>query len=313
MALWPAATRFPVYVINLDRSPERWAVWERRWPDAQRIAAVDGKALDLRTLSPSLIANQTRRNLLQQRPRCEVDELDTLGSLGCSLSHVRGIDAIVASGAPFGIVLEDDAEFPEDMDAGDGRCARDFTSIEAFLRACLCNAIRRGDVPTDLSQIDLVLGSPFAKLARAAPSAPLEVTRFLCTVLMVYPAHSAAKIRSLIVPASVHIDRALDLAIQLRQIRVFGSPAFLSLHTEKFESTISHVNMCREEKLQFKALVWQAVALFLASVLLFLLAVMSWWMARSQATGRVASSSSSSSATAPLSSSSSFQEVLQDS
>lgn len=291
-ALWPQRVRFPVLVINLDRSVDRWRGWAERWPDAQRLPAVNGRELDLRALPPALIANRTRRNLLWKQERCEVDELNTVGALGCSLSHVRAMEAIQASGALFGVVLEDDASFSEDP--SDPSCAAGFQSLEAYFRHQLCRAILAGDIPNDLGAFDMLVGSPFQTNERdPASNECLAVRRFLVTALHVYPAHACERLKSVVLPADTHIDRAYDLALQLGQLRAFGSPFFRCRHDEQFPSTIVHSSPCREERLSVQLWTWRMVSLVFFVV--FIVTLVALLGLRKQICAYVGPSSSSSS------------------
>ena len=110
----------PLFVINLDRSVERLALaqaqFDRLGLRVKRVAAVDADSLDGATTAATFdaAANQ-RRYFAPLHP----------GEIACFLSHRKAWDAVVASGAPFGVVLEDDVvlsdRFGEVLDALAGR------------------------------------------------------------------------------------------------------------------------------------------------------------------------------------------------
>lgn len=90
---------FAIYVINLDRNPERFDAMRRQFDqlglDAIRVPAVDGKAL----------AEDDIRRFRRERPA----ERDwTPGAIGCFLSHESAWRMIVSSEHEFGAVFEDD-------------------------------------------------------------------------------------------------------------------------------------------------------------------------------------------------------------
>lgn len=101
----PPWTELGVWVLNLDRAPERL---QRLGPklDAlglpwERFSAVEGKAL----------------SAAEQAQHCDREGFGrwhgmtpTLGELGCYLSHVRVLDAFLASSKRFGLILEDDVQ-----------------------------------------------------------------------------------------------------------------------------------------------------------------------------------------------------------
>jgi glycosyl transferase family 25 len=98
---------FELYVINLDRSKERWAIINDHLTGygllTQRISAVDAKALPFEAL--------------QKHYNSEMNQADFFISLkpaeiGCFLSHRKALKAFLSdSKKRFAIILEDDVEF----------------------------------------------------------------------------------------------------------------------------------------------------------------------------------------------------------
>ncbi|AVA19952.1 glycosyltransferase family 25 protein [Rhizobium sp. LEGMi198b] len=98
------ASQVRIYVINLDRSPERW---ERlRGQAAQyglnvtRIPAIDGKTIPERDrvdFQPRQFIYHNGRKLLA-------------GEYGCYRSHLLALQQFVASGEKMAIIMEDDVE-----------------------------------------------------------------------------------------------------------------------------------------------------------------------------------------------------------
>ena len=100
---------YQVFVINLDRSPERWDGLSARLHQlglaAERVSATDGKG----------------------RLPAEFPEFDAAGyarchgrtpmatEIGCYLSHVRVLEKFLAGDKEFAIVLEDDAILCDDF------------------------------------------------------------------------------------------------------------------------------------------------------------------------------------------------------
>lgn len=98
-------------VINLDRSPHRLSHIQEQlgpldWP-WQRLPAADGRTLDM--TDPALIdvAAFERRHGKTPLP----------GELGCYLSHVRALQAFLATEHRHLLVLEDDVRIGADMPA----------------------------------------------------------------------------------------------------------------------------------------------------------------------------------------------------
>jgi glycosyl transferase family 25 len=132
-----SATAFPVYVINLDRSPERLAAVEasaaRHAIAFTRIAAVDGRTLTI-----------------AGHPGVDVARFETVngrslvaGEVGCYLSHVKALEAFLADGREIGLICEDDVDFTSETPAFMGRLAgaSDWDVVKLF------NFRYRGFVP----------------------------------------------------------------------------------------------------------------------------------------------------------------------
>jgi len=98
---------FELYVINLDRSKERWAKINDHLTGygllAQRISAVDAKALPFETLQKHYNSEMNRTDFFIGLKPAEI---------GCFLSHRKALKAFLNnSNKPFAIILEDDVEF----------------------------------------------------------------------------------------------------------------------------------------------------------------------------------------------------------
>lgn len=105
----PSSARVPVFVINLDRAPERLAHMrgqlERIVAPFERIAAVDGRRLDADAVARAT-AHDVKARLRPALTRAE---------LGCFLSHAAAWQRVVDGGHAYGCIMEDDVEFASDF------------------------------------------------------------------------------------------------------------------------------------------------------------------------------------------------------
>lgn len=107
--MWSVDT-VQTYVINLDRRRDRWLALEaqpevRKIPNVQRFSAVDGKTLNVET--DSRISVVGRYNIKNFTRRSH-DMLDSIGGVGCALSHITLWEKLAASDQEVLLILEDD-------------------------------------------------------------------------------------------------------------------------------------------------------------------------------------------------------------
>lgn len=98
----------PVYVINLDRRPDRWkhisSHLERVGVEAERVSAVDAK----------LPAHKEEWEAYVNRNHDKFAFTMHLGAVACALSHAKTLERFLGSGHPAALILEDDAEVATD-------------------------------------------------------------------------------------------------------------------------------------------------------------------------------------------------------
>ncbi|TPK91965.1 O-antigen ligase family protein [Mesorhizobium sp. B2-4-17] len=98
----------PIFAINLGRETGRWrellASAETSGLTLQRIAAVDGRVLAEK--------DWTEIDLPTARKLSGRDILP--GEYGCYRSHIHALEALLASGSAYGLIIEDDVLFGED-------------------------------------------------------------------------------------------------------------------------------------------------------------------------------------------------------
>jgi GR25 family glycosyltransferase involved in LPS biosynthesis len=105
--------QIPAFCITLERRLDRWKRFQTQ-PGVQeipvkRFLGVDGKTLNLQT--EERIATMTKRNILTKSRRSH-EELNSIGGVGCALSHIAVWQWMVDHQAPLCLVFEDDAVVP---------------------------------------------------------------------------------------------------------------------------------------------------------------------------------------------------------
>lgn len=108
-----------ILYINLARRPDRNqnAITQLKKVNlldkAERIDAVDGKQLDIASLSSDLITDHGRTYALSNR--YIKSERLTPGAIGCALSHLRAYQKIINDKIPVTLILEDDVTCVDDF------------------------------------------------------------------------------------------------------------------------------------------------------------------------------------------------------
>ena len=126
--------KIPVFCINLDRRPERYDLFSKQRGinelNIQRVSAVDGAAIN--PVKSPYISNQTKINILHNTRRSH-GEIDTIGAIGCSLSHYSVWKKFLESDAPHCLVLEDDAQIKSGLADLVINASRDVPAFDVWL------------------------------------------------------------------------------------------------------------------------------------------------------------------------------------
>jgi GR25 family glycosyltransferase involved in LPS biosynthesis len=106
----------PAFCITLERRLDRWKRFQTQPGVAElplrRFLGVDGKTLDVDT--EERITTMTRRNI-KTKTRRSHEELNSIGGVGCALSHIAVWQWMVDNKQPLCLVFEDDAIVPPDF------------------------------------------------------------------------------------------------------------------------------------------------------------------------------------------------------
>lgn len=191
-----------VYIVNLQRATERWKNVSARVDPLgfayTRIEAVDGRLIAL----PIPEFDQTGHRLLTGRRPIPPE-------IGCYLSHIRAVDAFLASEHTHALILEDDAEFRPDA-------AHAITSALGFAdRWDICR----------LSSVNSDRVAPVRALANGY-SIGVNLTRSKGAAGYIVNRRAAKSIRQWLMPMRMAWDIAFDLEylVGLRAMAVTPYP-----------------------------------------------------------------------------------------
>lgn len=124
--------KIDAYVINLDRSPERWAEILRAFQGTDisliRVSGVDVSQMASRPGLPEFNENAFRRNMGREAMN---------GEIGCYLSHLKALRMFLETDASYAIIAEDDMIPAADLvQAVCGACR--FSHTWEFVRLYKC-------------------------------------------------------------------------------------------------------------------------------------------------------------------------------
>lgn len=175
------------YVINLDRSKERWAYISKHLGTLniayERVSGVEG-----RKLTPPIQGYSALRYFLWHGKRTE------LGQVGCFMSHVKASRQFLESGDEHGMILEDDVQ------------------LEAGTLALLQQAIAVGGNTWDILRLTGFHGGMPARYRSLDPTHWLAVnlTRKTGTGAYVVNRKAATAIANKLLPMTLPIDHAIE-------------------------------------------------------------------------------------------------------
>lgn len=144
--------KFDVYLINLDRNPERLAHFSEQWKrsdmsskEINRVSAIDGSAITVSTyVSKRAFAEMNDIN--NSGYRTKHYQL-TKGAVGCYLSHLKTYKYIAEGDKPYGLILEDDIIIPKNLHKQiKGVVKRIPNQWDILLLSCHCISCKRKEI-----------------------------------------------------------------------------------------------------------------------------------------------------------------------
>jgi len=202
---WSIET-IPSFCITLERREDRW----KRFQDQpgikglhlKRFVGVDGKTLDIKT--EKRVATFTKRNIISNIRRSH-EELDTIGGVGCALSHIAVWQWMVDNHQQVCLVFEDDALVPPDFIEKANRC------IETTLLK-------------NTKQWDMwLLGGKWTDMSHIPKQDLIRIERFVLFHAYVITLDTAKRLLEDVYPIHGHIDVWTSVYASLNGIRVVGS------------------------------------------------------------------------------------------
>jgi GR25 family glycosyltransferase involved in LPS biosynthesis len=219
----------PAFCITLERRADRW----RRFQDqsgldnleVKRFLGVDGKTIDV--TNDDRISTLTKRNIAIKSRRSH-EELDSVGGVGCALSHIAAWQWMVDNKQEVCLIFEDDAVVPSDF-------------VE---RANEC--IASSPILKDPKKWDIwMLGGKWEDLTRI-PNEPkaVRIGAFVLFHAYVMTLHGAKRLLKDVYPIHAHIDIWVSIFAHLHDLRVVGCTDLILQQNNKVKTDIQSEKGC---------------------------------------------------------------------
>jgi len=219
----------PAVCITLERRQDRW----RRFQDQsgidglnlKRFTGVDGKTIDIR--KDNRVALSTKRNILAKMRRSH-EELDSVGGVGCALSHIAVWQWMVDNNHELCLVFEDDAAVPPNF-------------IQKT-NACIQHSI----ILKDPKKWDIwLLGGIWENLTKI-PNEPkaVRIGEFALFHAYVITLHGAKRLLKDVYPIHLHIDLWTSIFGFVHDFRTIGCTDLNLKQNQKVKTDIQSDKTC---------------------------------------------------------------------
>jgi glycosyl transferase family 25 len=228
MSSWTIES-IPAFCITLERRTDRW----RRFQDQSgieglelnRFFGVDGKTIDIR--KDDRVALCTKRNILAKSRRSH-EELDSVGGVGCALSHIAVWQWIVDNNQEICLIFEDDAVVPADFIEKTNKC------------------ISESQILKDPKKWDMwLLGGIWDNLTKI-PGEPkaVRVGEFVLFHAYVMTLHGAKRLLKDVYPIHSHIDLWVSIYGYVHDFRTVACTDLNLKQNQKVKTDIQSEKGC---------------------------------------------------------------------
>jgi len=223
----------PAFCITLERRQDRW----KRFQDQsgidglsiKRFLGIDGKTIDLK--NDDRVATLTKRNIITKSRRSH-EELDSIGGVGCALSHIAVWQWMVDNNTELCLIFEDDAIVPPNFIKKVNDCIKDSIVLK------------------NSKQWDIwLLGGNWDDLS-SIPNEPqqsgiIRVGSFVLFHAYVMTLDCAKRLLRNVYPIQCHIDIWTSIFAYLNDIRIVGSNNIKLEQNQKVKTDIQSESGCK--------------------------------------------------------------------
>ncbi len=219
------------FCITLERRLDRWKRFQSQ-PGVQslgvkRFLGVDGKTLDI--LSDDRVTTLTKRNILTKSRRSH-EELNSIGGVGCALSHIAVWQWMVDNNQPLCLIFEDDAVVPANLKEQ----ANQLITSSLLKNTGQWDMWLLGGTWDDLTSIPI----------ETKQSGLLRVGSFCLFHAYIITLPTAKRLIQDAYPIHSHIDLWTSIYAYLNDLRVVGSPQLKLKQNPKTATDIQTEEEC---------------------------------------------------------------------
>jgi len=228
----------PIFCITLERRKDRWKRFQdqseiRKLP-VKRFIGVDAKTLDIKT--DPRITTLTKRNITTKSRRAH-EELDSIGGVGCALSHIAVWQWMIEHRAEVCLIFEDDALVPPGFLEKANGCIRNSLLLQDPKK---WEIWLLGGLWDDLTEIPS--GKPIPK--KTISSNPIRIGSFLLAHCYIMTLHGARQYVEHAFPIHAHIDTWLSIYSFMNNLRIVGCPTLCIGQNQKLTTDIQSEKGC---------------------------------------------------------------------
>lgn len=229
MSTWSIES-IPAFCITLERRQDRWRRFQDQSGinqlDLKRFLGVDGKTIDVR--KDDRVALCTKRNILAKIRRSH-EELDSVGGVGCALSHIAVWQWMVDNNQEVCLVFEDDAVVPPDFVQRANTCIQESTILK------------------DPKKWDMwLLGGLWDNLTRIpGESKAIRVGEFVLFHAYIMTLHGAKRLLKDVYPIHSHIDLWVSIYGYVHDFRTVGCTDLILKQNQKVKTDIQSEKGCQ--------------------------------------------------------------------
>jgi glycosyl transferase family 25 len=220
----------PAFCITLERRQDRWRRFQDQSGinqlDLKRFLGVDGKTIDVR--KDDRVALCTKRNILAKVRRSH-EELDSVGGVGCALSHIAVWQWMVDNNQEVCLVFEDDAVVPPDFVERANKCIQESTILK------------------DPKKWDMwLLGGLWDNLTRIpGETKAIRVGEFVLFHAYIMTLHGAKRLLKDVYPIHSHIDLWVSIYGYVHDFRTVGCTDLILKQNQKVKTDIQSEKGCQ--------------------------------------------------------------------